>query len=250
MFHLIIIVNAKKAVVSVSNEKEFLDGILLVNDTSVDEIILNIKEATVTINDPLYIDITTHNITIVGDSKEFSILRFKNVTEGLHISNVLDDSSGQVTLVNCTYYGHLDIYGTRYAMFNNSIFYGSLYTDRISEESTGFFDPFAYREDCRKTFVGFYNFNFTAMLDPASSQRHDAVQIVGHSEIIDSSFKGSFFCEDSVINFEASGCYKLYVKNSIFDGMNANTCLTTKGTPSAQVYSSTFINGGGYCEGG
>lgn len=222
-----------------------------------DSLSININNVTIVLHNEININNHLKKISIIGISRESSILKFNNISSGFIFDSLIEE----VKLSNLTLYGHLEFNNHTIIEIKNVDLNGAIDINSTLalKDFTQFDDVikyYGYRD--YDEFLEFYhknlevnlkldNFNYTAL----TSSRDHGINLYGNIEIQNSFFHGNSSCKESIVYYDGENLNTINITNSYFDGEYLNRCLTIKNAYSSNVLSSTFENGtsnkiGGY----
>ncbi|KAL6611930.1 hypothetical protein LY90DRAFT_506492 [Neocallimastix californiae] len=226
IFLIIIIIwcKCKSEEINVINEDELIKT--LSSHTS-EELIINIKNIELKIQNNIKINEKIKNLSIIGTSKETSIITFSGEANGFIFQNTLQE----ISLHKITIYGDLNFIHNSNILILDVILNGAM---NINENSIN------------NESIQMDNFTYNS----SKNLRTNCIQLHGNVEISNSSFYGSSFCKDSVLYYDGENLNSIKISNSYFNGMYQNNCLNLMNSASSNIIFSKFEKGKANINGG
>eukprot|EP00833_Pecoramyces_ruminatium_P000633 jgi/Orpsp1_1/1174665/evm.model.c7180000050902.1 len=217
----IIILIIKTISVIVNNEEDFINSI---NDKLSNSIIINIDKTQIDISNKIDINNNIEKLSIIGISKDLSIINFTNKISGL----VFNDSIQEIKISNVTINGKLELINNKNVIINNVILHGSIDSNSNSNKSE---------------LLELNNFIFQASID--SDLKYNCINLYGNVKINNSTFYGNSLCMDSILYYNGENLNSIEIKNSNFNGVYSNNCLNINNAKSV-IENSKFEKGANY----
>lgn len=217
----IIILIIKTISVIVNNEEDFINSI---NDKLSNSIIINIDKTQIDISNKIDINNNIEKLSIIGISKDLSIINFTNKISGL----VFNDSIQEIKISNVTINGKLELINNKNVIIDNVILHGSIDSNSNSNKSE---------------LLELNNFIFQASID--SDLKYNCINLYGNVKINNSTFYGNSLCMDSILYYNGENLNSIEIKNSNFNGVYSNNCLNINNAKSV-IENSKFEKGANY----
>ncbi|OUM65457.1 hypothetical protein PIROE2DRAFT_7573, partial [Piromyces sp. E2] len=205
---------------TINNEKELTDNLKKV---SKDDLIINLNKGSVDILNKIEIKNDYKSLSIIGLSKELSILKINNETSSL----IFNSSIPQIKIENISIEGYLNFKKYSNIQFSNVILNGNLDIEN-GKKGNGV--------------IKFDHFEFHSLLK-FNSTKHNCIELYGKVIINESNFYGSPQCKDSIINYNGNEYDSFEVTKSYFDGVYSNNCLSFIKSNFTHIESSIFERG-------
>lgn len=171
------------------------------------------------------ININNHinDITIIGSSKENSIINFDDISSGIKF----DNNVKKIKLINLTLYGSLQFEGVASIEIENVILYGALEAKKRNDE---------YDDTLKLTDFIFYGKNRINDIEACMS-------LFISTEIKNSVFYGSLSCSKNIILFNGDDILTLKIEGSTFDGDYKVRSINIDRAKQCDILNSTFEKG-------
>lgn len=221
IFH-IIAVNSLE--ITVNNEDELISNI---NSNKDNTLIINIKNININVSKKIEINKNIKKISIMGTSKNTSILNFDDITNGFIFNSFIQE----ITFNELTIYGHLEFNNVKNVILKNTILNGSINTNN---------------ECSNNEMIQMNSFTFNALVNPENT----CIKLYGNVKIENSYFYGNPSCKDSILSYNGESLNDINISSSFFDGMYSNSCIDINDAHESNIMSSVFEKGAAYTNGG
>jgi len=242
IYFLISIVNSHN--VSINNEEELINTIE--NYNLDEELKININDNSIDLSNKITINSNIKKLSLVGSSKDTSILKFENSNNGF-----LFDSISEITLTKLTIIGNLNFVKNKNIIFNDVKLNGGLDVEETydwnlyhSLNNQNQYDTF-YLENL-SLYIQFKDFQYIG----SSQEKENCINLFGNVIIDNSTFQGSSSCRDSLVSYDGEDRNSITITNTYFDGNYSNNCLSIYQAKSSSIELSHFEKGGAYQNGG
>ncbi|OUM69451.1 hypothetical protein PIROE2DRAFT_2537 [Piromyces sp. E2] len=191
--------------------------------SSTNDIIINIDKTSISLHNHIEIKNHLNNITIVGSSKEKSIIKFDDISMGFTFYNNVK----KIKITNLTIYGYIHFEGVNEIEFENVVFYGTLEANNGKNE---------YNDNLKLTNIIFYGMT-------SLKNKKACMDLSVDTEINNSYFYGSSSFTESIIYFNGDDKFFIYITDSYFDGAYSIRCLDLQHVKTCNIKGSTFEKG-------
>jgi len=223
LYSAIYIINVLATQVSIKNEKDLTNS--LIKSTNI--LTINIDNLNIDINDQIKIDHDIEKLSIIGSSKEKSILNFNYEQHGFNFTN----SVKEIEINSVTINGKLEFNNNQNVTFENCVLNGVIESHDGSKNNK---------------FIQMNNINFNCK----TSLVYNCMNLCGNVKIENSSFIGHPSCQDSIIHYFGERINSISIKNSFFNGIYKNNCIDINEGDNLNVQSSHFENCSSLLDGG
>ncbi|ORX51868.1 hypothetical protein BCR32DRAFT_273587 [Anaeromyces robustus] len=215
-----------KKIMTVNNETELNKNLYNISSKS---LTLNINSVDIEIVNDIIINKNIQTLSIIGISKESSVLKFNNKLFGI----IFSDSIKSLTIKNISIHGYLKFENISKVNIENIDIYGTIdfYNDTINNQS-----------------VKINNLIYHAISN--SNSINNCIELFGNIVISNSIFYGNTSCENSIVSYNGENINNIEISNSHFDGVYSNNCLEINNAFKSNILSSIFEKGGAYIKGG
>ncbi|OUM60023.1 hypothetical protein PIROE2DRAFT_14317 [Piromyces sp. E2] len=204
-------------VINISNESEFLN--ILDSKDNQNEIHININSK-ISINKSFNITTSIKKISIIGYSREMSIIEFPNLSDILCFGKNVKE----IELKDISFKGNI--------FFDNN--------SRVTLDSISFIGNINSNfDDNNNDYIKIKNSIYKAF----SYKTNYCIYLGGNIEINNSKFYGDSSCFKNLFYFNGSNIYNLKLTNSFFSGEYKCSCLYIENGNKIDINSSLFSNG-------
>jgi len=227
--------------VIVNNEDELKNTLSYLNNTSTDELIINVNNVKIDLLENFQIEGSVGKLSIIGKSKNSSILNFEDTNNGIIYTNLVYDKTQEIKFANITIRGHLELYRIVNVIFEDVNIDGSILFDKEFNYIWG--DYISNGSEYLMNIVDI-TISMSKMIYNAIGYKNEyCIRLIGDVIINDSQFYGDGSCGETIIEYYGEDLYTMDVSNIYFNGMYKNNCFFLYSVPLATFYSSTFENG-------
>ncbi|OUM60026.1 hypothetical protein PIROE2DRAFT_14320 [Piromyces sp. E2] len=217
LFYIIFVINILFITVKTKDINSEADILNLINIKGQSNLELNINSI-IDINNDCKIDNTFDKLSIVGNNKESSILKFTNNENTLYFTEKVKE----IKIKNLSIIGNL--------YFDNNV--------NIVLESVSISGNIDSNFDNKNENVKLINVIYEA----SSFQKNNCINLGGNTEIKNSKFYGSSLCQERLFNFNGLNKYNFKAENSYFSGEYHCPCLNIDKGNNIYIDSCSFEN--------
>eukprot|EP00833_Pecoramyces_ruminatium_P005720 jgi/Orpsp1_1/1179752/evm.model.c7180000070648.1 len=237
----------RASIVTINNENELLNSFELANNNK-DELIININDVTLELFDNIDIYSSVKKLCIIGTSKENSILKFNDISKGMILTNLNYELNQEIKFVNLTFSGRMEIYSIVNVIFEDVVYNGNLYFDKLNKNILNSKEYNYNREYLNKNLK--MNITMSRIIYNALTLTpYRCINLYGNVVINESNFYGHESCVNAIIQYNGDGINNIDISSSYFNGMYKNECIYIYNSVSASIEFSTFENGESYVGG-
>jgi len=224
----IIIINANSVyTVTINDENDIIKSFEV---DSTDELILKIHNKKIDISNIIKINsqYKFKKISILGISKELSLLNFSNATDATFI--IENEIIQEINFSNLTINGPLEIKNFNHTLtIENLILHGNINFERYSTVNAS---------------LHINNFQYFG----GKQSKDHCINIYGNAVITNSIFYGSEACRKNILLYNGDNINSLELGYSSFDGVYTSNCISIVNSKNTNIYSSKFERGASYFE--
>ncbi|OUM57359.1 hypothetical protein PIROE2DRAFT_17690, partial [Piromyces sp. E2] len=209
--------------ITIKNENDLYDSFTQSTDT----LTLKIDQQKIDIGKPIKITNTIEKLSIIGSSKDTSILNFNYILNGFNFTN----SVKNIEINNVTINGKLEFNNNQSVKFENSVLNGNI------ESRSG---------NKNNELIIMNNFSYNCM----APYIYYCIRLHGSLEINNSSFYGNSNAQDSILYYDGENVNHVDINNSFFNGIHKNNCLYLNQGNKINIQFSNFENCEAHVDGG
>jgi len=231
------------------DEDELINGFKNTKNKSLKKLVINLNDKTFEFSDDIKIESSVEKLYIEGTSKDHTIIKFNNVTNGIIFTNSLNSSKQEIKFKNISINGYLKFNSIVNMVLEDANINGTMDIDKtIDIDKDNISD-----EDYENYMNNYLNVTITMkkiIYNGLTDSKYNCINLYGNVIIDESKFYGSPFCENSLIHYDGESFNSINISNSHFDGMFSNNCISMINGNSADIGSSEFENCSGHLDGG
>ncbi|OUM62690.1 hypothetical protein PIROE2DRAFT_10950 [Piromyces sp. E2] len=238
----LVLILIRASEITVNNEDELMKAFSLAEKNSSNELTITFNNVLIELPSNITVNTSVKKLNIVGKSKEASVLKFSDPSQGIYLYNLFYEQDQEIKFKNMTVIGRMEFFSIVNVKFEDFVLNGVAIFDKADRQIWNSGTPVYNMEYLQKQLV--VTIYMTRMTYNAyTTTPHYCINIFGNVKIKDSEFYGHATCVNTIIDYRGEGVSEFIVSNSYFNGMHENKLINLFNSINAVFTDSTFENG-------